>query len=87
MREFGIASTAIVQAGVMNTKGKSLMREQEALYSRIVSSIVDEHLPLDAMTIDETFEPRKIFEPWALQLSNSVGQERALSLPPWIPHA
>jgi len=67
--------------GVSNNPGVSSLSED---LSPFLPSFREGFCPLDALFLDDEWEPKKVFEQWARQLANALGQEKAMALKGFI---
>ena len=80
-RRFSLSELAVTQTGLIGCAGCIITRD----YGFNEGEIPDHRVPMDAIMTSEGWQPRAIFEVWAEQFANYLGQEHALTKPPWVP--
>ncbi|MCK4624525.1 MAG: ATP-binding protein [Phycisphaerae bacterium] len=80
---FSIGKVALVQAGLIDVQNTRIVRDDR--YDNFDAPILqDREVILDAILLDEHWNPKKIFLEWATQLANELEQEEPPLCPPWI---
>ncbi len=82
---FGMGRAALAQAGVHGVQDTVVVRGGDGLDDLVSPRLFQvSEVPLDALTLDEHWEPQQVFQVWATQLANALGEEEPLALAPWI---
>jgi len=81
---FGMGKAALAQAGVDGVHDTTVVRGREYDDGLSPKLFKVHEVPLFPVTLDEHWEPKRIFLEWATQLANELGEEEPLLLPPWV---
>ena len=81
---FPVSRVAIVQAGVSGAAGRAVHVPNQFFAHPRPSTVGDHYLPMTPIMLPDNWEPQTIFDPWALQFANAVGQEQAFPIPPFV---
>jgi hypothetical protein len=83
--KYTIGKVGVVQAGLIGGRGRSVTARAGGYHGYSLDRAFDDNdIQLDPILLDETWVPRDLFDQWATQIANCLGEETPLPYPPWI---
>jgi hypothetical protein len=80
---YGISRLAVAQAGLFGGGGKKPFIN-DSFTNSLENYVPTGTLSLDAIMLEEQWNPKEIFLVWAKQFMNSVEIENPITFPPWV---